>query len=1649
MKTRNLLTVSIILFLMLIVIALNVNAQNIGINSTGATPNSSAMLDIDVSAMAAKKGLLIPRVALTGTADVTTISSPAISLLIYNTATAGVSPNNVVPGYYFYNGSNWIKLATQTDTDWSTIGNVGTDPTINFIGTLDNNDLVFKTYNIEVMRATASGRVGINESNPNSSLQVKTYANGIIANPFDGLKIQSPLNTNYNRGTLLGIEDGSISGVMGQNAQLWNFEPGFLRFGTQDIERMRIDKNGLFGFNEQNPVSTFTIRPYNNGAGAAYDGIRIIHPSFASNATNGLLLGVDITGSNASLTYYQIGDLNISVNAGNMNFATNGFDRMKITSFGQVTIGNTNPLATLTIQDNVGVQPGLMVTNTLLVPGTAGLLFGLDQGIQTNGKIWNYMSGDIEVGTNNSEIIRLSSNGKVGIGISVPLEKLHVVGNARISSLAGGTRLVQADVNGTLVALLEGTSSQVLLGDGTWGTVPGSDNNWMITGNSGINSAINFIGTTDDNDVVFKRNTDEGFRITTGGALWVSGKTTTGITPTSGAGRRMMWIPAKGAFRVGEAVGNEWNDANIGLNSFASGIGTNASGAYSTAIGYYTTATNTASTAMGSGGTTASGLNSIAIGQAAIASGNSSTAIGSGPIASGTGSTAFGSGTIASGARSTAIGRFTTASGNHSTAMGNYTSTGGFAGSFILGDSLTTLMTSTVANQFMARFKGGYVFSTDATITPSQTIVFNNGSVGIGKTSPNFKVDLLRNTAVSHDRALNIEFNSSAVTTTAPMHSDSSAALFIRTRGTSTGDVYSGYFNTTSNSTGNSAGLLNFVSGASTGTKLGIGEMIFGNGDKAGYTAHVSGTGTSHYGINLDISGATENYGLKAIVDGSGTTGYGLYITGSPKYSAFFDQGVFYSKNNGYFGYTSGTYDLNYMLDVNGKSNFTNALSFNGSAGTLGYILKSNGAASAPSWTDPALLGFLWDMDVNGDIYNNNTGGKVDVTGSDPKNITNTFSNYFRVKSNDIIDPLVLQIGLKTDINPSSRYGAIEVDDGGTIRDLILQPNSGNVGIGTITPAATLHVVGNVRISSLTGNRIVKTDASGTLTTYAAGAASQVLLGTGVWGSVPGGGNNWSSIGNSGTTPGTGAGQNFLGTIGAADFVIATNTTERVRITSSGDIGIGTSTPIHQLEIKTPAGLTPNDGIGIYNPTYVLADLGQGALNEGALSLYANGVRTVFIEAAAQSFIDAGFFGLGTSSPNARLEVSAGGGTNDLLMLSSNDGLNGNMFIVKNSGNVGIGITTPAEKLHVVGNIRISSLAGTGTRMVQTDANGTVVPMTAGTASQVLLGTGVWGSVPGAGNDWSLTGNAGTTAGTNFIGTTDAQDFVIKTGVGGIERMRILSTGNVGIGTTTPTEKLNVTQTADANKNVIYGYANQTSSVTDYQNAGVTGFGQGNGVFGASGYGFGIGVKGTGSVNSYGAIGVYASLGISVPIINLGNYYCAVYADASTTVGITKYAGVFLNGNVGIGTAAPTYQFQLSTDGAAKPSTNTWTVASDARLKKDISSFTDGLDVILQINPVKYKYNGLAGMPTENENIGILAQDMQKIAPYTVGKFKYIDSNSNDRNSPKQETEYLSFNSHALTFVTINAIKEQQKQIEDLKAIVSEQQKQINQLLNH
>jgi hypothetical protein len=115
----------------------------------------------------------------------------------------------------------------------------------------------------------------------------------------------------------------------------------------------------------------------------------------------------------------------------------------------------------------------------------------------------------------------------------------------------------------------------------------------------------------------------------------------------------------------------------------------------------------------------------------------------------------------------------------------------------------------------------------------------------------------------------------------------------------------------------------------------------------------------------------------------------------------------------------------------------------------------------------------------------------------------------------------------------------------------------------------------------------------------------------------------------------------------------------------------------------------------------------------------------------------------------------------------------------------------------------------------------------------------------------------------------------------------------------------------------------------------------------------------------------------------------------------------------------------LAADAASKPTTNVWTVSSDIRLKHKIRDYTEGLDTILKIKPIRYAYNGKAQMPKDSEGIGIDAAAHREILPDCIG------TRRDDLDG--EMTDLYTFNSHAITFMMINAFKELSKRIERLE----------------
>lgn len=130
-------------------------------------------------------------------------------------------------------------------------------------------------------------------------------------------------------------------------------------------------------------------------------------------------------------------------------------------------------------------------------------------------------------------------------------------------------------------------------------------------------------------------------------------------------------------------------------------------------------------------------------------------------------------------------------------------------------------------------------------------------------------------------------------------------------------------------------------------------------------------------------------------------------------------------------------------------------------------------------------------------------------------------------------------------------------------------------------------------------------------------------------------------------------------------------------------------------------------------------------------------------------------------------------------------------------------------------------------------------------------------------------------------------------------------------------------------------------------------------------------------------------------------------------------------GNVGIGTSsAPSYLLEVN-GSAGKPGGGAWTNSSDSRLKKNITAYTDGLSALMQINPVWYNYNESSGYDVSKRYVGVLAQELQKTSPYMVEE-------SRTSKAP-DGTGYLAVDNSAMTYMLINAVKEQQGMIDLLK----------------
>jgi len=141
---------------------------------------------------------------------------------------------------------------------------------------------------------------------------------------------------------------------------------------------------------------------------------------------------------------------------------------------------------------------------------------------------------------------------------------------------------------------------------------------------------------------------------------------------------------------------------------------------------------------------------------------------------------------------------------------------------------------------------------------------------------------------------------------------------------------------------------------------------------------------------------------------------------------------------------------------------------------------------------------------------------------------------------------------------------------------------------------------------------------------------------------------------------------------------------------------------------------------------------------------------------------------------------------------------------------------------------------------------------------------------------------------------------------------------------------------------------------------------------------------------------------------------------------------ILANGLVGIETVIP--DNTLTVNGSAdKPGGGSWGTYSDGRLKTVAGTYDAGLDAILKLTPVRYRYKeqNAMGIKDSQEHVGFVAQEVEKVIPEAVSR--------NSRG-------YLLVNNDPILWTMLNAIKQQQAQIEALTRSVQEKDAQIHKL---
>ena len=558
--------------------------------------------------------------------------------------------------------------------------------------------------------------------------------------------------------------------------------------------------------------------------------------------------------------------------------------------------------------------------------------------------------------------------------------------------------------------------------------------------------------------------------------------------------------------------------------------------------------------------------------------------------------------------------------------------------------------------------------------------------------------------------------------------------------------------------------------------------------------------------------------------------------------------------------------------------------------------------------------------------FSNSDGIVLDGNGSTPDSTTATYNQGLTIEGGNM--------RLNIDVSNVGNGGAyIQTRHESTTYPnayytLALNPLGGNVGIGTASPSQKLHVVGNARVTGAyydsnnspgTSNQVLVSTVTGT--DWIDGTAIPGLVdGTGTANYVA----RWTGTESIGT--------GVIYDNGTNVGISATSLYSKLHIGNSSNgnnnlLTMESSGPVW-VHLKTPSNNQSQIGFG--ESQYVDQNT-RGRIVYNSSTTTANNYMSFTTNFAEVMRITNSNVGIGTTSPSNKLDV--------------NGNIEASRIILPTAGTSGAGtVTVPAGKLDI--------------RSDSTWSNSAIIARTTTNQNPVLAFYRPSGSAA-ISYPWWLEANGST--------------FQIKTGSAaniGSEtvstKVTINSSGNVGIGTTSPTQRL------DVNGDIAIKNATQLSFDSN---------------------------NGTLSVASHaGQLDLLSS-------------------------------SIFINysSNVGIGTTTPSYLLEVS-GSAAKSTGTTWINTSDERTKENIQNYTKGLNDIVQLQPRVFDYNGKGSTEKSKENIGLIAQEVIDVYPEAIGTFKAkLDE------TDAKETDIYNLDFHSISISMINAIKELNEKVKILE----------------